>query len=146
MRRLSRFQIVLIMCAVPPLQAVADQPDILFIVFDDLNDWVGPLGGHPQTKTPNIDRLAKRGMTFTNAHVTAPLCNPSRALLMSGMLTSSIGVYRNRQDWREAPALKGNPVLPLFLQNNGYRTLGGGKLFHAATVLPPKLTRSIQTP
>ena len=57
--------------------AAAGKPDVLFIVFDDLNDWVGPLGGHPQARTPNIDRLAARGLTFTNAHVTAPLCNPS---------------------------------------------------------------------
>lgn len=119
-----------------PAPAVGGRPDILLIAIDDLNDWVGPLGGHPQAKTPRIDRLASRGITFTNAHVTAPLCNPSRASLMSGMLPSSLGVYLNRQDWREAPALKGKPVLPLFLQRNGYRTLGGGKLFHAATVNP----------
>ena len=118
------------------MQAAGASPDILLIAVDDLNDWVGPLGGHPQARTPNIDRLARRGMTFANAHVTAPLCNPSRASLMSGMLTSSFGVYLNRQDWREAPALQGKPVLPLFLQRNGYRTLGGGKLFHAATVDP----------
>lgn len=119
-----------------PAPAVGGRPDILLIAIDDLNDWVGPLGGHPQAKTPNIDRLASRGITFTNAHVTAPLCNPSRASLMSGMLPSSLGVYVNRQDWREAPALQGKSVLPLFLQRNGYRTLGGGKLFHAATVNP----------
>ena len=119
-----------------PAQAVGDHPDILLIAIDDLNDWVGALGGHPQARTPNIDRLASRGIIFTNAHVTAPLCNPSRASLMSGMLPSSFGVYVNRQDWREAPALEGKPVLPLFLQRSGYRTLGGGKLFHAATVNP----------
>ena len=136
MRRLSKLAVALVICSFAPSHVSAGKPDILFIAFDDLNDWVGPLGGHPQAKTPNIDRLAKRGMTFTNAHVTAPLCNPSRASLMSGMLTSSIGVYVNRQDWREAPALKDKPVLPLFLQNDGYHTLGGGKLFHAATVNP----------
>src|SRR5882757_5702174 len=43
-------------------------PNILFIILDDLNDWCGPLGGHPQARTPNLDRLAKSGMTFTNAH------------------------------------------------------------------------------
>ena len=116
--------------------AAADKPDILFIAIDDLNDWVGPLGGHPQAKTPNIDRLAKMGMTFTNAHATAPVCNPSRSSLMSGMLPSHIGVYGNRDDWRESPALEGKPVLPLFLQSNGYHTIGGGKLFHASTFRP----------
>ncbi|MCB9770401.1 MAG: sulfatase-like hydrolase/transferase, partial [Candidatus Omnitrophica bacterium] len=48
-------------------QAIA-QPNVLFIAIDDLNDWVGCLGGHPQVKTPNIDALAQRGMLFTNAH------------------------------------------------------------------------------
>ncbi len=119
-----------------PIQSWSGSPDILLIVFDDLNDWVSPLGGHPQANTPNFERLAQRGLTFTNAHVTAPLCNPSRASLMTGMLSSSVGVYVNRQDWREAPALRGRPALPEFMQRHGYHTLGGGKLFHAATVRP----------
>ncbi len=46
------------------------------IVVDDMNDWVGCLGGHPDVQTPNIDRLARRGLLFTNAHVAAPVCNP----------------------------------------------------------------------
>lgn len=133
---ISKLLLVLAMSLSAAMPAAGTSPDILLIAVDDLNDWVGPLGGHPQAKTPHIDRLARRGMTFTNAHVTAPICNPSRASLMSGMLTSSFGVYLNRQDWREAPELQGRPVLPLFLQRNGYRTLGGGKLFHAATVNP----------
>ena len=133
---ISKLSAILAACLLVTAHASPANQDILLIAIDDLNDWVGPLGGHPQAKTPNIDRLAERGMTFTNAHETAPLCNPSRASLMSGMLTSSFGVYLNRQDWREAPNLQGKPVLPLFLQRNGYRTLGGGKLFHAATVNP----------
>ncbi len=47
------------------------QPDVLLITIDDLNDWVGVMGGHPQAKTPNIDRLAARGMLFTNAHAAS---------------------------------------------------------------------------
>ena len=133
---LRNLAIALAVSVAVPAAAAGERPDILLIAVDDLNDWVGPLGGHPQAKTPNFDRLAGRGMTFTNAHVTAPLCNPSRASLMSGMLTSSFGVYVNRQDWREAPALRGKAVLPRFLQAGGYRTLGAGKLFHAATVNP----------
>jgi arylsulfatase A-like enzyme len=57
--------------AVPP-------PNILMIVVDDMNDWIGALGGHPQAKTPHLDRLAERGLLFANAHVPAPVCNPSR--------------------------------------------------------------------
>ena len=108
--------LALVACLLAPIQTVAAKPDILFIAIDDLNDWIGPLGGHPRANTPNIERLAERGVTFANAHVTAPLCNPSRASLMSGMLLSSFGVYLNNQDWREAPLLRGKPVLPRFLR------------------------------
>ena len=51
-------------------------PNVLFIAIDDLNDWIGCLGGHPQAKTPNLDRLAASGTLFTNAHCPAPACNP----------------------------------------------------------------------
>ena len=136
MSRLFTLLIALVLCGLASSRAVAESPDILLISIDDLNDWVGPLGGHPQAKTPNIDRLAARGMTFTNAHATAAICNPSRSSLMSGMLPSHIGVYGNNHDWRNSPALEGKPVLPLFLQENGYRTLGGGKLFHSHTYFP----------
>ena len=51
------------------------QPNVLFIAVDDLNDWIGCLGGHPQSKTPNFDRLAKSGVLFDNAHCAAPSCN-----------------------------------------------------------------------
>ena len=53
-----------------------EKPNVLFIAVDDLNDWIGRLGGHPQSLTPNIDRLADRGALFTNAHCAAPACNP----------------------------------------------------------------------
>ena len=128
--------VALTACVPAPTPHVHAKPDILFIAIDDLNDWVGVLGGHPQARTPNIDRLAARGMTFANAHVTAPLCNPSRASLMSGLLPSTLGVYLNQQDWREAPVLQDKEILPRYLQRHGYRTLGGGKLFHAATLVP----------
>jgi choline-sulfatase len=63
----------------------ADKPNILFIAIDDLNDWIGALGGHPQVETPNIDRLARYGTLFANAHAQSPLCNPSRTSLMTGL-------------------------------------------------------------
>jgi len=75
------------------LAAAAEQPNVLFI---DLNDWIGVLGGHPQSQTPNIDRLASRGMLFTHCYCAAPACNPSRAALMTGIRPSTSGVYHNR--------------------------------------------------
>src|ERR1043166_1391222 len=70
----------------------ADKPNVLFIAIDDLNDWVGCLGGHPQAKTPNLDRLAGHGTLFSNAHVQAPLCNPSRSSLLTGLRPSTTGI------------------------------------------------------
>src|ERR687895_645935 len=77
----------------------ADRPNVLFIAVDDLNHWVGHLGRNPQTKTPNIDRLAKMGVTFTRANCAAPVCNPSRAALMSGLRPGTSGVYDTGQAW-----------------------------------------------
>jgi len=61
-------------------------PNVLFIAVDDLNDWIGPLGGHPQVKTPHLDRLADLGFTFTNAHCPAPICTPARTGVLTGIL------------------------------------------------------------
>ncbi len=117
----------------PALLTAGGRPNVLFIAVDDLNDWVGVLGGHPQAKTPNIDRLAARGMLFKNAHTAAPSCNPSRAALLTGVPPASSGVYNNPDDWRVAPLLEGLPTLPEYFRANGYRVLGGGKIFHAHT-------------
>ena len=79
---------------------------MLFIAVDDLNDWVGVLGGHPQARTPNMDRLARRGLLFTKAYCSAPSCNPSRSSLLTGLRPSTTGIYANAHDWRQAPGLK----------------------------------------
>jgi arylsulfatase A-like enzyme len=109
------------------------RPDVLFIAVDDLNDWVGFLRGHPQTKTPNIDRLAARGMAFLNAHSPSALCNPSRTALLTGLRPSTSGIYGNTPDWRSAEIFAGVATLPKYFHANGYRTLGAGKIFHAHT-------------
>ena len=108
----------------------ADAPNVLFIAVDDLNDWIGCLGGHPQTQTPNIDRLARRGMLFRNCHCAAPACNPSRAALMTGIRPSNSGVYLNPQPWR--PALPEAQTIPQHLRTNGYTVFGSGKIYHGA--------------
>lgn len=109
----------------------AEKPNVLFIAVDDLNDWIGCMKGHPQTVTPNIDQLAYDGMLFMNAHCTAPLCNPSRASVMTGLLPSSNGVHGNQQDWRESPYLKDRPTIPQYFKKHGYWTGACGKIFHA---------------
>ena len=121
-------------CALPSAMkaqgARARGPNVLFIGVDDLNDWVGPLGGHPQTQTPHLDALAKRGVTFTRAYCQAPSCNPSRTSLMTGLRPSTSGVYRNGDAWRKA--LPDAVTLPQHFMLHGYRALGGGKTFHGS--------------
>ncbi len=113
-----------------------ERPDVLFISVDDLNDWVGVLGGHPQARTPNMDALADRGILFTNAHSPAALCNPARTSLMLGLQPSTTGIYGNYPSWMEIEHLAELPNLPRFLRENGYRTYGAGKLFHGHTFSP----------
>ena len=84
----------------------ADRPNVLFICLDDMNDWLGCYGGHPDAKTPNIDRLAKRGVLFTNAHCVSPICGPSRAAVLTGMRPEKTGVYHNRGRVAEHLALR----------------------------------------
>lgn len=108
----------------------AERPNVLLLSIDDLNDWTGCLGGHPQPQTPNIDRLAKRGTLFTNAHCQSPVCNPSRASLLTGRHPHSSGVYFLSPDLEQAPALKDLDTLPERFAKNGYRTLAAGKIFH----------------
>ena len=106
------------------------RPNVLFIAIDDLNDWVGPLKGHPQVKTPHMDRLAARGTTFTNAHCQSPLCNPSRTSLMMGLRPSSTGIYGLAPWIRTLPEYKDHVSLSQHFANSGYRTYYTGKIYH----------------
>jgi arylsulfatase A-like enzyme len=106
----------------------SSKPNVLFIAVDDLNDWTGVLGGHPQTRTPHIDRLASKGMLFTNAHTAAPACNPSRVALMTGLYPTTTGVYLNSHPWR--PVLPDAVTLPQYFTAQGYKAMGAGKIYH----------------
>jgi len=113
-------------------RAGTTKQNVLFIAIDDLNDWIGCLGGHPDVKTPNLDRLAARGVLFTNAHCAAPLCNPSRAALMTGLRPSTTGVYTNSQPFRRSKLGKDAITIPQHFRAHGYRAIGGGKIYHGA--------------
>lgn len=107
----------------------AEGPSVLFLAVDDMRDWVGCLGGYPgSVHTPNIDRLAERGVLFTNAHCPSPKCAPSRAAIMTGFMPSTTGLYDNGHWWY--PNLPGVVTLPMHFRNHGYRVVGAGKLFH----------------
>ena len=106
------------------------KPNILLISVDDLNDWVGVMGGHPQIKTPNIDRLASKGMLFTNANCQSPVCNPSRASMMTSLYPSSTGVYFLNPPLERSNKSLESTLMPKRFLKEGYNVLGAGKLFH----------------
>jgi arylsulfatase A-like enzyme len=114
------------------IPSASGKPNVLFILVDDLNDYVGWMGGHPQARTPHMDGLAKMGMRFTNAHTAYALCNPSRTALLTGVAPWKSGVHGDEQDWRYASTLQGKWTLPECFRLNGYTTAGGGKIFHAS--------------
>ena len=116
---------------VQPTNVLAEPPNVLMIAIDDLNDWVGCLKGHPQTLTPNIDRLAQRGVLFTNAHCASPACNPSRAIVFSGRMPWNTGVWSNESQrlFQQQPDI---PAIPHSFRDAGYATLGTGKLMHSS--------------
>lgn len=111
-----------------------NKPNILFIAVDDLNDWIGCLGGHPDVQTPNIDWLARKGVLFTNAHCCAPACNPSRTGIFTGLLPSTTGVYLNPQPFRKA--LPDTVTLTEYFMKHGYYAMGCGKLYHHKEEIP----------
>ncbi|MBB6461863.1 sulfatase [Flammeovirga kamogawensis] len=133
---MRRIALYITMCILFPLYLTAqenEKPNVLMIAVDDLNDWVGVLGGHPQVKTPNIDKLANQGILFTNAHCQAPICGPSRASLLTGMYPTTTGNYVQLED---TVIKKANTVvqeaiyLPDYFEQNGYTSIGVGKIFH----------------
>jgi len=111
--------------------AEADQPrpNVLLLAVDDMNDWVGFLGGYPgRVYSPNIDRLAGMGTAFVNAHTAAPVCCPSRAAVMSGLLPTTSGIYNNQHWWK--PHRPDLATMPVHFRRHGYTAIGAGKIFH----------------
>jgi arylsulfatase A-like enzyme len=128
----ASFVLFALVFALPAVSCAQEKkrPNVLFIAIDDLNHWVGYLGRNKQTKTPNIDKLASRGVSFTRSYCAAPICNPSRAALMSGLRPSTSGVYSNTDDWRTVipPEL----TLVTILRQAGYFVAGSGKIYHGS--------------
>ena len=138
MRRLILSLAAVALAAGPATADAAKKPNVMFIAVDDLNHWVGHLGRNKQAKTPNIDRLAKMGVTFTRAYCAAPVCNPSRAALMSGLRPGSTGVYDNGQAWQ--PVIPKEQTLTTQFLNAGYDVFGAGKIYHANAHRPGEWT------
>ena len=109
-------------------RAEEQRPDIVFIIVDDLNDWIGCLGGHPDAKSPNIDALAAGGMLFSQAYCNSPQCRPSRTSLNHGIYPFNTGTYFNARFRQESKI--STPTMQQFFMENGYRVVSGGKVFH----------------
>ncbi|MGE0665639.1 MAG: sulfatase [Sphingomonadales bacterium] len=103
--------------------------NVLFICIDDLNDWVGCLdSAQPATRTPNIDRLAEAGTLFRRAYTPVPACKPAREAVLRALHPARTGVYTNEDTvprW-----LRRRASIPSLFRAAGYRSLGGGKMFH----------------
>lgn len=123
----------LILCSfVGGTTVLADvRPNVLFIAVDDLNHWVTHLGRNQQAKTPNIDRLAQMGVTFTHAYCAVPACEPSRAALLSGRRPWTTGCYKNGDQWKRFQK-PGEGLSAQFLKG-GYHVAGAGKIYHSMT-------------
>ena len=107
-----------------------ERPNVLMISIDDLNDWTGFLGGHPQVKTPHMDKLANSGRLFANAHCAVPVCSSSRVSVMSGLAATTHGSYEIGPSYQSIPALKDVVTIQRHFKNQGYYTLSGGKVLH----------------
>ena len=126
----SSFVLILFLSFVSVANA-ENRPNVLFIAVDDLNHWVGYTGRNDQAKTPNIDRLSERGMSFMNAYCAVPACNPSRAALMSGIRPWTSGCYTNSDPWQKFIP-PGRGLSKQFL-DAGYYVAGAGKVYHFNT-------------
>lgn len=105
--------------------------NVLFLMADDFNFWLHDIGYYPQAKTPNLDALAKKGVLFTNANCSSPVCNPSRNAMWSGMRPSTTGIENNSDGYvRDIPGFENIVSMHQYFKQNGYFTYGAGKLWH----------------
>ncbi|TWT68606.1 Arylsulfatase [Crateriforma conspicua] len=121
------FIVSILACFAGELSADETPPNVVFLAVDDMNDFVGCLESRPGAITPNIDRLAARGVCFTNAHTAGVFCAPSRASIFSGQYASTTGCYESPYYFVYHPELES---LQMSFAKAGYSTLGAGKLFH----------------
>ena len=129
-----KFSLVMLLAAMFSSGAFGAKPNVLFISVDDLKPWLG-CTGHPVVKTPNIDRLAKAGTVFRNTYCQVALCGPSRMSVLTGLRPDTIRIYSMGKGWghqqidaarNRVPGLK---TIPEYFKENGYTSLGFGKVF-----------------
>lgn len=123
---MALFQWSMLTCSAHPVDA-ADRPNVLFIISDDLNNSLGCYG-HPQVKSPHIDKLAARGVRFERAYCQYPLCGPSRNSMLCGLYPNSTGIHRNSQIFRQT--IPQHLSLSHAFRLQGYFAARIGKLYH----------------
>lgn len=128
--RSTFFTLAFFLCSLTTAHAETPRPNVLFISIDDLNDWLGCYGGHPQAQTPNIDLLSKQGVLFSNAHCQAPICNPSRVSMFLGKLPSTTGMYFLGPNFRTVEPTRDDRTLFQTFREHGYYVSTRGKIFH----------------
>ena len=112
------------------------QYNVLFIMVDDLRPLLGCYG-HSEMHTPNIDKLAQRGTLFNRAYCQFPICNPSRASILTGLRPETNGVLDNRTFFRDA--MPDVVTFPQHFKKHGYHTRAIGKIEHEPTDLDNEL-------
>lgn len=126
------------------------QPNVLFIICDDLNNAISGMGRAPSAPCPNLQQLMDSGVRFTNAHSNCPLCLPARNMLLSGLYAYTTGQFTLWDPWdktvhihstaehgrlnRGAPLLGQAVMMPQHFKDNGYNVYGGGKVHHMGKV------------
>ncbi len=114
-------------------QNVKDKTNVIFIICDDLNDYQGIFGGHSQILTPHIDALASSGVCFVNAQSNVPVCSPSRNSFITGVYPHTSKDF-GWTDLKAQKVLKNNKTIMRYFQENGYTTLGTGKITHGNSI------------
>ena len=129
---MNRWFLYVALALISALGFAADKPNVLFIAVDDLNDFPSYAKCYPDAKTPNMDRLAARGVAFTRAYSNFPLCGPSRASLMSGMYPATLGFDDHMSDeaLQKRTRAVGTELLHSYFGQQGYKTLAVGKICH----------------
>ena len=113
------------------LKQLEEKPNVLFIIMDDMCNWLNYMGGNNQVLTPNIDKLSERAIRFSNAYAAVPISNPSRTALLTGIQPFVSGVYNNSHAISDYPVANNSLMMPQHFRNNGYKTIVSGKIFHS---------------